>query len=108
GNEAAPLARQAILDLGRDDAIILAVDEPRLGECLQLAAEDAGRHRLRPFPAAQQAGADLAVAQRAVLEVPDGAQLVLAADHLLERRNGTGAARGGACRHHRPTWRSPA
>src|SRR5258708_88437 len=85
------LAGQAIFPLGRNDTVILAVDQALLGERLQFAREHAGRDFSGAACAAQQAGPDLAVALRAILQIPDDPQLVLAADHLLECRNPTTA-----------------
>src|SRR5580704_16715930 len=64
-----------------------AVDQAGRGQCLKLAAQHPGRDLRRAVAAAQQAAADLAIAPRAVLEVPQDADLVLAAHHLLERQH---------------------
>src|SRR5262249_40104546 len=84
GNKTSTPAGQAILHLGGNDAEIFAVDEPALRERLQFAAEDAWRDFLRPLHAPQQAGPDLAIAERTILEVPHDSQLIFAADHFLK------------------------
>src|SRR5258708_4427126 len=91
GNETLALAGQAIFDLGRHDAVILAVDQPGFGQRLQLAAEHTRRNFGTPNGAAQQAISDFAIAERAVLQIPDDAQLVFAADHFLESGDRTAA-----------------
>src|SRR5580698_313065 len=84
---------QAIVDLGRHRAVVAAVDQPGRGQRLQLAAQHPGRDLRRTVAAAQQAAPDLAVAPRAILEVPQDADLVLAAHHLLEGEHRAAAAR---------------
>src|SRR5258705_2066854 len=91
GNETLALAGQAIFDLGRHDAVILAVDQPGFGQRLQLAAEHTRRNFGTSNGAAQQAISDFAIAERTVLQIPDDAQLVLAADHFLESGDLTAA-----------------
>src|ERR1700682_1921862 len=92
-HEAAAHRRQAIVDLGRHRAVVAAVDQAGRGQCLELAAQHPGRDLSRAVAAAQQAAADLAIAPRAVLEVPQDTDLVLAAHHLLERQHRTAATR---------------
>src|SRR6266851_10138777 len=70
GNKTSTLAGQAILHLGRNDVVILSVDEPAMRERLQFAAQDAGSYFLRPLRASQKAGPDLAIPERTILEVP--------------------------------------
>src|ERR1700682_4046169 len=91
GTDAFARARQPIFHLGRNDAVILAVDQALLGERLQFAAEHAGRDFRTAVRTAQQAGSDLAIALGAILQIPDDPQLVFAADHFLERRHRTPA-----------------
>src|SRR5260370_26375287 len=91
-NKALALAGQAIFDLGGNDAVVPAVDQPRFGQRLQFAGEHAGRDFRAAVRTSKQAGSDLAIALGTVLQVPDDPQLVLAADHLLERRDRTAAA----------------
>src|SRR5204863_6004000 len=93
GNERLALARQAILDPGRNDAKILAVDQSLFGQRLQLSAEHARGDLGAAVGAAQQAGPDFAVTQRTILQVPDDPQLVLSADHFLECRDRATASR---------------
>src|SRR5689334_14739802 len=101
-NEALALAGQAILDPGRHHAKILAVDQPRFSQRLQLAAEHARRDLRTALKAAQQTIPDFTVAQWTILEIPDDPQLVLAADHLLKRGDRT------AARQRRSRFRHPA
>src|SRR5882757_6948467 len=96
-HEAAAHRRQAIVDLGRHRAVVAAVDQAGDGQCLELAAQHPGRDLRRAVAAAQQAAPDLAIAPRAVLEVPQDADLVLAAHHLLEGQHRTAAARAISC-----------
>src|SRR5204862_6452277 len=86
-NKTFTFTREPVLDLRRHDAVILAVDQPRSGQRLRFAAEHAGRDFRGAACAAQQAGSYLAIASGTMLQIPDDAQLVLAADHLLERRH---------------------
>src|SRR3981081_3781629 len=95
-HKAAAHRRQAIVDLGRDRAVVAAVDPAADGQCLGLAAQHPGRDLRRAVAAAQQAAPDLAVAPRAILEVPQDTDLVLAAHHLLESQHRTAAARAFA------------
>src|ERR1700682_203121 len=91
-HEAAAHRRQAVVDLGRHRAVVVAVDQAGGRQGLQLAAQHAGRDLRRAVAAAQQAAPELAIAPRAVLEVPQDADLVLAAHHVLERQHRTAAA----------------
>src|SRR5258708_10010972 len=87
GHKTLALAGQAIFHLRRNDTVILAVDQALLGERLQFARQHAARDFGGAACAAQPPGPDLAVALRAILHSPDHPQPVLAAVHLLERRN---------------------
>src|SRR5215469_4033324 len=93
-HEAPAHRREAILDLGRHGAIVLALDQPELGQRLQLAAQYAGRYRRRAVAATQEAAPDLTVTPRSLLEVPQDADLVLAAHHPLESQHRATALAG--------------
>src|ERR1700730_17676551 len=90
-HEAAAHRRQAIVDLGRHRAVVAAVDQAGRGQRLELAAQHCDVNIPRAVAAAQQAAADLAVAPRAILEIPQDTDLVFAAHHLLERQHRTAA-----------------
>lgn len=79
--------RQPILHLRRHDTVILARDQAAVRQRLELAAENARRNLPRSLDAAQETGSNLPIAQRPVFEVPEDTQFVLAADHLLKRRD---------------------
>ena len=87
GNETLPLAGQAILHLGRNDAVILSIDESRMRERLQFATQDSWSDILRSIGPSQEAASDLTVAKRTVLEIPHDAELVFSTDHLLKCRD---------------------
>src|SRR5207245_2605699 len=106
GDEALALAGEAIFHLGRDDAVILAVNQAAFGQRLQLPAPYARRDLAAAVQPAQQPGPDLAVAARPILQVPYDPELVFAADQLLERRNRAGAASSRL--HHAVTSRKKA
>src|ERR1700722_14985376 len=72
---------QAIFDLGRHEAIILACDQSSGDQRLEFAAEHARRDFRSPSRAAQQSGPDFAVAARSFLQVPQNPNFVFAADH---------------------------
>src|SRR5438477_7723055 len=83
GDQRAALLCQPVLDPGRNDRKLLAVDEAALLEVFELAAENAWRDRLSES-AEQQRLANLAVALRSFDQHPQDAQLVLSAGQLIE------------------------
>src|ERR1700728_2328132 len=91
GDKASTRRGEAILDLGRNRAKVLANNEPGADQRLQFPAKHARRYGLGSGLAAQKSGTNLAIAQRTVLEIPDDAQLVLAANHLLKGHHRTAA-----------------
>src|SRR5438876_5376545 len=92
-DEAAPLAGQPVLDVGRHKAVVLAVDQSRPGQGFQLPAQDSGRDLGAADRPPEEAALDFAVAERPTLEVPQDADLVLAADDLLEGHDRAAAIR---------------
>src|SRR5882724_5698508 len=92
-DEAPSLARQPVFDVGRHQAIVLAVDQSRPGQRFQLAAQDPGRDLGTADRPPEETALDFAVAERAALEVPQDADLVFAADDLLERHDRAAAIR---------------
>src|SRR6266478_5963565 len=90
GTKLLPLRVRRYSTFGRNDAVILAVDQAAFGERLQFAAEHARRDFRTAVEPPQQPRPDLAIAPRPILQIPDDPKLVLAADKLLERRDRTG------------------
>src|SRR5271155_2599834 len=86
-HEALPCLGQTVFDLGRNEAVILARDHSGFGQRLQLAAQHAGRDFPGSRRAAEQAGSDFTVAPGSILEVPQDADFVFAADHGLKRHH---------------------
>ena len=87
GNETLPFASQAIVHLGRNDAVILSIKESCLRERLQFATQDSWSDLLRSIGPSQEAASDLTIAKRTVLEIPHDAELVFSTDHFLKCRD---------------------
>ena len=96
GTKLLPLRVRRYSTFGGTSPKSLRSIRPLCSQRLQLAAEHARRDLGAARRTAQQAASDLAIAPRAVLQVPDDAQLVLAADHFLKRRDRAAYAPGPA------------
>lgn len=76
GNETAAHWRQPIFHFRRHDAVIPARNKPTGRERLKFATQHTRGDLFRFFGAAQQPAFEFAVAPRAVLQIPQQAQLI--------------------------------
>src|SRR5471030_2812870 len=87
GNKTLAHAGQTVFDLGRNDAIILSLNQACVSKSFQLTTQDSWSDFLAPIGSSKQATLDLAIAQRAVFEVPQDSDFIFPADHFLARQD---------------------